>query len=52
MKALPYNYKCPKCGKTVSVISDKYPPVCTNKDVHSTIRVNMELQNVRTKENH
>lgn len=52
MKALPYTYVCPKCSKKVSVLSNKYPPVCTNKDVHSTTSVVMELQNVRAKENH
>lgn len=51
MKPLPYTYKCPKCENKVSVISNTYPPICNNKEVHSTVSVKMELQNVRTKIN-
>ena len=49
MKGLPYTYKCSKCGNVVAVVSNKYPPVCANKAVHSNESIKMELQDVRTK---
>lgn len=49
MAGLPYTYKCPKCNNLVAVLSNKYPPVCANKEVHSSESVRMELQNVSTK---
>lgn len=51
MKGLPYTYKCPKCGAKVSVLSNKYPPVCANKKQHSSESIKMELQNVQSNTN-
>lgn len=51
MKGLPYEYKCPLCGNFVATISNTYPPVCRNKDVHSATPAVMELQNEKSTNN-
>lgn len=44
-KKLPYVYKCPECGLSVSVLSNTYPPVCSNPKEHTLRSIEMVLQN-------
>ena len=43
MTKMPYNWKCPQCGRKTGTISSTYPPECTNPEKHSTKVVEMEL---------
>lgn len=43
MNKMPYNWKCPQCGRKTGTISSMYPPECTNPDKHSAKVVEMEL---------
>jgi hypothetical protein len=53
-KKLPYVYKCPECGLSVSVLSNTYPPVCSNPKEHTLRSIEMVLQNEqhRASQNH